>query len=198
MKIKRFVIFSILLVVLIQSCIPSLHPLYTKDKIVYLDVLEGEWIDKSDSKGSKFWEFKKHENDGYLLIHTDANKAKAAFEVFVVKLGDDYFLDFFPADSHGGLFQGENTMNEMAAIHILPVHTFAKLIVKDNAVNIRMFDPEFLEGLFAHRQIRIKHEKLEGGDYLLTAKPAELQKFVEKYADQNEAYIDDLIVLNKK
>ncbi len=226
MKSRTAICASVLLIFLVQSCIPSLHPLYTKDKIVFLDQLVGVWTDQpgevevnkrqtingkerdvtvtlhvDESSKAAVWDFRKEE-DGYLLIHQDGKGRKAAFEIFVVKLGDDYFMDFYLTDFPKGekpnlsddIFDVQK--NELAAYHVIPVHTFAKLIIIGDEVKIKMFDPDFLEKLFKQRQIRIKHEVLEDG-YVLTAPPEELQKFVEKYADHHEAYFRDVIVLNK-
>jgi hypothetical protein len=57
------------------------------------------------------------------------------------------------------------------------VHTFAKLKVEENKLEIQWFDQEWLEDLLKKNRIRIHHEN-NGDIILLTAKPAELQKFV--------------------
>ena len=227
MKTKIAILSLAFAVLLIQSCIPSLHPLYTKDKIVFLNQLVGVWEDEpadvevnkrktingkerditftlhpDESSKVAIWDFRKKEN-GYLLIHQDDKGRKAAFEIFVVKLGDNYFMDFYLTDlpkEERPNCPDEHCMtynNELAAYHVFPVHTFAKLIVIGDEVKIKMFDPDFLDKLFRQRQIRIKHEVIDDG-YILTAQPEELQKFVEKYADHHEAYFRDVIVLNKK
>ena len=224
MRLKFFALFALLVFALSQSCIPSIHPLYTKDKIVYLNLLEGIWTDepgdvqlkkhmtpqgeKKDievtihedgSDQAEIWDFRKKDDNGYLLIHQDGKGRKAAFEVFVVKLGDDHFMDFFPIDlpKEVGEDAYHKFTNDMATSHLMLVHTFAKLIIINDEIKIEMFDPDFLERLFEQRQIRIKHEELGDGGYVLTAQPEELQKFVEKYADHKEAFIEDMIVLNK-
>ncbi|MEO1263397.1 MAG: hypothetical protein AAFZ15_31595 [Bacteroidota bacterium] len=231
MKPRIFVLFALLIIVFAQSCIPSIHPLYTKDKIVYLDILEGVWTDEfGDVQVKKFqttsgeereititladddgvmpevWDFRKNEDNGYLLIHSDDKGRKAAFDVYIVKLGGDYYMDFFLTDlpekdrtkSSDLTNMFDSKVNDLAAIHTLPVHTFAKLIIVNEEVKIKMFDPDFLEKLFKQRQIRIKHEQLDDGGYVLTAQPEELQKFVEKYGDHKEAFIHDLIALQKQ
>lgn len=216
MQSKTIIFGGLVLIMLAQSCIPSLHPLYTKEKIVYLENLEGAWIDaESDKKDQKneenktsggikpiIWDFRKNEENGYLLIHQDQKGRKAAFDIFVVKLGNEYFMDFYPADfPKGESPYTENNIdhreNDLAAYHFLPVHTFAKLIVNGGTVSIKMFDPDFLDNLFKHRQIRIKHEKIDDGGYVLTAQPEELQKFVEKYSNHQEAFIDGETTLLK-
>ena len=214
---------TFLAIILIQSCIPSLHPLYTKERIIYLTALEGVWTDrptnvdvaapkktedkiaagKDNGPGqTAIWDFRKNKDGGYILIHQDNKGRKAAFEVYLVKLGNNYFMDFFltdlpEKDYNEPLDLLDFDQNELASFHVVPVHTFAKLMVVNDKIKIKMFDPDFLEKLFKQRQIRIKHEQLDNGGIVLTAQPEELQKFVEKYADHKEAFIDDEIVLTK-
>lgn len=216
MRSKTFILGILVLILLAQSCIPSLHPLYTKEKIVFLESLEGVWVgsdndavvQKSEVNNAKgdnkpaVWDFRKNEESGYLLIQEDQKGRKAAFDIFVVKLGNEYFMDFYPADfPKGESPYSDNNIdhreNELASYHFLPVHTFAKLIVNGETISIKMFDPEFLDNMFKHRQIRIKHERIDDGSYVLTAQPEELQKFVEKYSGHQEAFIDEVTILNK-
>ncbi len=227
---KKLMSFAALsaFIFLLNSCIPSIHPLYTKDKLVMVKELPGTWIngpaDYSFSKKQKvmgeekdvnitvynngeqpeIWKFEQLEDKEYRLIHTDSDGRRAAFEIFVIRLGKHYFIDFYPKDmpseetGNGNNFFGKNnSMNSLQATHLWPVHTFAKLEVTQNQLKISMFDPDFLKKLLENQQIRIKHEKTENG-YVLTASSQELQKFVEKYADVREAYLSgDPITLNK-
>ncbi len=192
---------------LLESCIPSLHPIYTEDKLVVVKELPGTWNDlQTDGEAkTETWQFRSGEGKNYLLVHTDKQGISAAFDVHVVKLGSHFFLDFFPTDlpqdekgnSIGGIVKSLEKVNEMQSWHLLPVHTFARLEVSQNELKINMFDPEFLANLLKNKQIRIKHEKTEDG-YVLTASPEELQKFAEKYATEKEAYLDNAIVLKRK
>ncbi len=220
------VLIAITIVFLMQSCIPSLHPLYTADKKVYLEQLEGIWsnfpmdvqlnttqtetgskidaIVKTNDEGAgraEVWNFRKNDSDGYLLIHQDNDGFKAAFEVNLVKLDGAYFMDFYPTDmpekskSITDIFKDEK--NDMLAYHLLPVHTFAKLVIEKDEIKIKLFDPDFLDKLLNERKVRIKHEALTDGGFVLTAQPEELQKFVEKYASNEELYINEVIALEK-
>ncbi len=220
-----FLVFVVCLV-LAQGCIPSLHPLYTKDKIIYLNELEGVWTDKpggvqihkkekvmgeekevtvtmknDEADMPTVWDFRKNSDGGYFLVHQDEKGIKAAFDVYVVKLGGGYFMDFYPADFPSEESNGPDVLdfkpNSFQVFHLLPVHTFAKLIITEGEVKINLFDPDFIGKLLEQRKIRIKHELLVDGGYVLTAQPDELQKFVEKYADNDELYVDGAVVLNK-
>lgn len=201
-----------LLAMLMNSCIPSLQPLYTADKLVLLNGLTGVWqADKGEtdqngkSKKPEVWTFRKGEDKSYLLIHEDEEGLVAAFDVHVVKLGNHYFMDFFPGNlpddenvnSIGKIFKDPSQMNGFLKYHLLAVHTFAKVELSGKTLKINMFDPDFLKNLLERQQIRIKHEKTENG-YILTAPSTDLQKFVEKYAEEKEAFLDDPVVLNLK
>jgi hypothetical protein len=172
-----------------------------------LSGLPGEW--QQDLKASRDekkkkpenWTFRQGEGKSYLLIHEDEDGYFAAFDVHVVKLGSHYFMDFYPGsmpdEKSGGVLDNPEKLNSFMKLHLLAVHTFAKVEMTGNVLKISMFDPDFLKHLIEGQQIRIKHEKTEGG-YVLTASSEDLQKFAEKYATQKEAFLDDPVVLNLK
>jgi len=226
-KHQRFVIvFFGLLLFLANGCLlSSIHPIYTKDKLVTVKELPGVWSDKpgdiSFNKKQKIlgqekdvkvtvyqqeedqaetWKFKANADKQYLLIHTDNKGRSAAFTVHLIKLGDNLFMDFFPtslSEKEKGIAGVAEGINSMREIHLHPVHTFAKLETSQSELKISMFDPEFMANLLKRQQIRIKHEKTEEG-FILTASPEELQKFAEKYAHVKEAFLEEPIVLTKK
>ncbi len=80
--------------------------------------------------------------------------------------------------------------------HLFPVHTFAKVNIKQNNNIIEQFDINFLEELIEQNKIKISHEK-SGQNIILTASTGELQKFVVKYASDEDAFFDP-IILNRE
>ncbi|HKI90332.1 MAG TPA: hypothetical protein VKA38_14995 [Draconibacterium sp.] len=198
---KNRIWISVLLMALFFSgCVVySFYPLYTKDDLFPNELLTGEWF--QDDDGSS-WSFQ-HPNIGkkelgvidstsYFLVVTDKDSLISKFDVNIVKLGGHYFLDFYLDDFLG------NSELTLADFHIVPVHTFAKLTVKKDTLHINWFDQDWLENLIEKNKIRIHHEN--NGDYiLLTAKPHELQKFVTKYVNSEEAFKDgmDAVLIRK-
>jgi hypothetical protein len=88
------------------------------------------------------------------------------------------------------IFWKDNVL-ELASFHIVPVHTFAKVSVSKSQLQINWYDQNWLEKLIKENKIRIHHEY--NGDYiLLTAGPKELQKFVTKYVNSEEAFKDGM------
>lgn len=72
-----------------------------------------------------------------------------------------------------------------------PVHIFMKASIRQDELELHYFDASWLQELIANRQVRIKHEVNRDGNVLLTASTLDLQRFVEKYGDIDEAYRDN-------
>jgi len=216
MKFKIVIISFVML--FIQSCISSIHPLWTQDKLVFEENLLGEW-GQTDGNKIAYWHFsggfdeKKDMVSGYELIHREGN-SEAKFEIHLVKLGEHLFFDIFPDDLENLKFENKTLavplsmkgfgsskseepdirLNSLYVEHMLPVHTFAKVEIEKDEVRIFRFDFEWLDDLFKQRKVRIKHEETSDGQIVLTAPTEDLQKFFEKYADDEKAYLDPIIL----
>ncbi|QIA08680.1 hypothetical protein [Draconibacterium halophilum] len=205
MKTRNILLIAIITLLLSGCVVYSFYPLYTESDLFENDLLLGEWFEDDNqdvvfSGSDDSWNFTHpfvgDKNDGirnkkrYVLSLTSNENdivKESKFEVHVIKLADEYFLDFYIED------YGDDDNITLADLHLVPVHTFAKLTVFDDKLEIRWFDPEWLEDLIKENKIRVHHE--DNGDFiLLTAKPKELQKFVSKYVDSEEAFEDGLAV----
>ena len=194
----KMLLFSLIafILLLIQSCIPSLHPLYTSDDLVFDTRLIGEWMDSD----SILWKFEKFEpsnsifpskadrsrDDFYKLTVMD--EKPAVFHVHLLRLEQHLYLDFYIKDYE--------VNNDMADLHLFPVHTFARIKIDNNQVQMEQFNIEFIENLIKEKKVKIKHE-VSYGNLILTAGTDELQKFVTKYANHEDMYVEDPIVLNR-
>jgi len=184
MKTKHAFIVAGLFLLFLSGCIPSIHPLYTEEDIVFKPELLGSW-----NEGDAKWVFEQRGENAYLLKYYEKENffietsTYSDFDVTLVKLGDEYYLDFYP---------GENDQLDFSSLLIstlLPVHIFAKVDFVDEGVEISFFDLDWLEELLNENRIRIAHEKTSEY-FVLTASTEELQKFVTKYSDVKDAYND--------
>lgn len=195
----RNVLFSFVVILFLSGCVVySFYPLYTEKDLFANDLLTGKWMDKDSTS----WSFEhtktdskenmKTDSTSYVLIVNDKDNRESKFSVHIIKLGGHYFLDFYLEDFY------DNQNLDLASFHIVPVHTFAKVVISKNQLQINWFDQNWLEKLIKENKIRIRHEY--NGDYiLLTASPKDLQKFVTKYVDSEEAFKDGIeAVLNRK
>jgi len=195
-KIKLVTIISIFFF-LIQSCIPSLHPLYTSKDLIFDQNLIGEWTDSD----SIVWNFEKFvPSNNPLSRKSDLSKKSfykltvndgkpAVFHVHLLKLEKYFYLDFY--------IKGYKIENDMADLHLFPVHTFAKVNIKDDIVKLEQFDIDFIKTLIKEKKIKIKHE-VSYDNLILTAGTKELQKFVTKYAENKDLYTEDPIILKRE
>jgi hypothetical protein len=191
MKVRNIIILLIATLSFSGCIVYSFYPLYSEKDLFANEILTGEWIEDEGAQ----WNFE-HAYNGekipenidstsYVLNLLDKDSLKSEFRVHILKLGGNYFLDFYLED----FLDGQEL--RLADFHIIPVHTFAKLTVKNNQLQINWFDQNWLEDLIKENKIRIHHEKND--DFiLLTAKPGELQKFVTKYVNSEEAFKDGM------
>lgn len=198
MKARIFLIVLITVLFLSGCVVYSFYPLYTEKDLFANEILTGTWVDDEET----VWQFEyayfgkelpeNIDSTSYVLNVKGEDGSESIFSIHIIKLAEHYFLDFYLED-----FLDTDNL-DWASFHIVPVHTFAKLEVKNDQLKINWFDQNWLEELIKENKIRIHHENNE--DYiLLTAKPKELQKFVSKYVNSEEAFKDGLeAVLTRK
>ncbi len=184
MKTKHALIITGLFILFLAGCIPSIHPLYHEEDIVFKPELLGTW-----NEGDAKWVFEQRGENGYLLKFYEKENffidksTFSDFDVTLIKLDGNYYLDFYP---------GENDQLDFSSLLIstlLPVHIFAKVEFIEAGVEISFFDRDWLEELLEENRIRISHEKTSEY-FVLTASTDELQKFVVKYSDVEDAFVE--------
>jgi hypothetical protein len=197
MKAKNLLIVVFIALFFSRCVVYSFYPLYTEKDLFPNDLLTGEWLDEDGAQFIFKHQFKGKKELGIIdstsyTMELIGDEKQSEFNVHVIKLGGHYFLDFYLED------YVDNQRVELADFHIIPVHTFAKVIIDDNQLQINWFDQDWMGELIKQNKIRIHHEENE--DFiLLTAQPKELQKFVTKYVNSEEAFEDGLeLVLKRK
>ncbi len=172
----------------------SIHPLYTDKDLVQDPMLEGKWYpaDSRDviwifehDEGGRYQlsiieegvkeQLENMENDGSRLMLTVDPIRDCRLIVHLFKLGDDLFLDMFPAYPE--------EVNEIFAFHLIPAHTFARVSIQGNVLMLSFFDMAWLEKSLSEGKIEIKHEKSDDM-IVLTAGTEELQGFVLDHLDE--------------
>ncbi|NQU84641.1 MAG: hypothetical protein HQ541_02665 [Mariniphaga sp.] len=205
MKARIFSTFLIIILFFSGCVVFSFYPLYTEKDLFENDLLTGTWVDDDQTE----WMFEhplKNKNKPESADKTSykltlqykefENSGDSSFDVKVVKLDNNYFLNFYLNEYYDGEFF------DFAQFSVIPVHTFAKVEFEDDVVKIKWFAQDWLRNLSEQNKIRIHYEKND--DYiLLTAKPKELQKFVTKYVNSDERFFeggiaDTEIVLERK
>ncbi|OEJ99768.1 hypothetical protein BFP71_09390 [Roseivirga misakiensis] len=107
----------------------------------------------------------------YRMIYQEGDE-RTEYTAHLVRIGKDYFLDILP--------DAEQSDYAFGAI-MLPTHTFLRIDLDKDNLNIQRFDLERMAELFERNQVRLRHENVDG-TMVITAKPKELQSFIKRYA----------------
>lgn len=168
----------------LAGCIPSLHPLYTRETLTTEPRLIGEWVEDGTEN---LWKFTQVDEFAMELVYTENNEP-GLFEVYGVKLGEHLFMDIFPEELNfkNGLYKGS----------FLAVHNFAKLEFAGDSLHIYMLDGEYIKNQIEQGKTSVAHDVFDD-DILLSAPPEELQKFILHYASDNKAFSVEITLLRK-
>jgi hypothetical protein len=187
MRATLLVLF-VLMVVVASGCLRSLHPLYTEKDLVYKRELLGSWVEE-DTAG--FWTFVRFGEKRYKLTHRQRGYQEgfirsetvpgdsATFEVHLAQFGELLFMDLYP--------EPLERRNDLCKIHWIPVHTFSRVWIENDALKMSMLNAEWLEKMIDDDRLKIAHTRVED-ELILTASTEVLQKLVISFANDSEAF----------
>lgn len=183
MKAKKILFY--LLAFLLGGCIPvmSLHPLYTKEKVVFDERLLGSWVDDSDES---IWQFNHYDKEekAYELFLRDKEGKKGSFIAHLVNLENELFLDAYPSERLWESLEPNETY-VYNSIFLLPLHTFMKIDQIEPTLQIRIMSTDGIKDMLEADPNLIRHEILKERDsqIVLTASTEELQQFMIEHVN---------------
>jgi hypothetical protein len=165
--------------VLLSGCWTlSIHPLYLESDLVVDPGLEGIWGDPESPEGET-WQFVRETETSYRLVIREANdllvdpRKHGVFEARLVRLGDRLFLDLFP--------ETPETVNEYFESHVIPAHSFSRLVLEGHVLRLAPLSPEWLKENLRSGAIELAHET-QDDEIVLTASTEELRAFALEHA----------------
>lgn len=210
-----------------SSCVTSLQPLVTYNTAIADNRIEGGWeqngqeylvqkVFNSDffKKNKKDLEKSRKENNGQLsekdkkdsilfsksyMIKYTKNGIQYLLFGSMIKLNGRLFMNFTPVDMIST--DSTNTETEINLDNRLNSYTIAR--VEFSNTNTMKLD--FIDGGYLYDQIKAGHMKIKNetdelyDTFLITASTTELQKFLEKYGDDNRFFNkENSVTLNRK
>jgi hypothetical protein len=195
MKTRISIMATAFLFLSLAGCIPSIHPLYTSNDIVFNPLLVGDWFEKDNSNR---WKFESSGDSIYKLTYfengvfgNDSIETRSEFDVHLVSLAGNYFIDLYPGDNSHIPISG------LLSSTLLPVHTFAKLVFNDGEFEIRFFSNEWLKQSILDKKLNIAYEKTNDL-IVLTAPTRDLQEMVLRNVDNPGAFIEPKTLTKSK
>ncbi|HAL45376.1 MAG: hypothetical protein A2Y12_19050 [Planctomycetes bacterium GWF2_42_9] len=177
MKARIQIAAFYILIIILGGCVPSLHPLFTENELVFDANLIGKW---SEPNSSEYWQFSAAANNKYDVIYKD-EQGIGKFDGLLGKIGNETFLDLFPKDIN---LPG----NDFYKAHLLGAHIFLKINLQSNGLSLLAMNPENMDKLLTQDPNAIKNEKANGRT-VLTASTKELQYFIRRYSNDPNANI---------
>jgi len=193
----RTIFLIAMLALMAGSCIPSLFPLYTDEDLVTDDRIVGAWdaggggtwiIERldyrptSDFFSSDWSETEKNNTYKLEVIEIDGEDTlETEFVMHMLVLGGQHYLNYYPVN-----YELEH---DFLAWHMVEANNFSKIWVTEDSISLGFFDPSYLEELIDENRIKISHIRHDDG-ILITARTKELQKFVIKYGDEEDAILE--------
>lgn len=205
-------IFSILI---LSSCVTSLHNVVTYDKIAQEARISGMWM----HEGLKIRIDPLLKSEIYLSFQKESKGNKSAFEgesetdsimminSYVFSFTDngirhDMLGSFIRLD--GLLYVDLSPLIAGSLDHLYPgaqeSHSFARVDFDGRGrVELKFLSSEFIRKQFENERIAIKHEQDEmTGNYIITASSRDLQQFLIKYGRDKRLYDEEsTVILNK-
>lgn len=183
-------IFTVLVsMLLLVACEPvaSVHPLYTQADLVTDARLPGCWQDEPDEGLCWFTITANGDRSYSLLLLEDDEVTQSRFRGYLAKLGEHLFLDIQPVRT-------ENPYS-IHAFHYASMHTFYRIELEDEGegevLRLAYLDDEWLARALDDGKVTLAHRRGDESrdhEVVLAAPTAELQKFVLRYAQDEEAF----------
>jgi hypothetical protein len=210
MRVQKLVLYC--LAVLLVGCVPvvSLHPLFTKDTLVFEEKLLGTWVEDSNQPQIT-WEFAPLEENAaerlpremreelqkcYRVNVVDDKGRKGSFAGCLVKLQDKLFLDVLPDKFPSAEQDAEQMKLAYNAFFFVPVHTFVRVSAIGEQLKVRLTDDEEFQKLLKAQPKAVRFDMLDERP-VLTAPTADLQAFFAKYADDERLFPSDLTLTRR-
>jgi hypothetical protein len=185
-----------LLLVLMTGCIvQSLYPFYTDKSKVTLPGLNGDWDclvafgDKQEATNVPPWQITDDK-----IIPYDPDSQTATIRVVFFKVNGQLFCDSFAGDI------GNSKVPSYWYWHVRPVHTITKVETNADQLVLKPLDLVWLTNLVASSKVSLPHVRRPEDDNwpLFTAKPADWERFLTKYAKSTDAFPTDHMYVLKR
>lgn len=187
----RFTALVLLLSVFHSCIVISFYPVYEQEDLFANDLLLGNWLNE-DSVAWNFEFENPSDSLGYIMhiISSDGRMEKSDLQVHVIRLDSDYYLDFYIDDYEPGDNRSDFKLYDL---HVMPVHSFARLQYWEDSIKIEWFDPDWMNEQIQNKTISVSH--LQNDDRtLLTAKPKELKALIQEIGNNEDAFSLDAML----
>jgi hypothetical protein len=184
MKVKVSLYCMIVIIVGIAGCLPSLHPIYTEDTLIFDEGLIGKWLEDDGN----IWEFRRTGEKEYEMRISGIEKT--LFVAHLVDLEGLIVLDLYPGDN-----KTLDEIDDFYKVHLIPAHTFMKVELYGSKLQLQFVDTDDIANILNNDPNLLEYEMINEGEddkkMVLTDTPERLQMFFIEHANEVFDEADD-------
>jgi tetratricopeptide (TPR) repeat protein len=181
------------LVVLLSGCPElSLNPLFKDEEAVFDDALVGTWITSAATRGTvnegQTYTLKESGTSAYELTFPNDDGTYSRSKVHLARLGNFLFLDVYPAE----LTSEEKEQNKTPELFpLIGAHTFGRIWIEKDFMRIALLNDEWVQKMAKEGELTLSYAWVDN-DAVLTASTEEIQKLALQYAEDTEAFSQEI------
>jgi hypothetical protein len=159
----------------------SIQPSFTDADLEFDPDLVGTWL---ADDGTLKVTFAEGEKRTYSLVVTELDAGKQSsgeFEAHLVRLGSDWFIDFFPTSLLPS--------SEFLQMHLLRAHSIARLELRQDSIHLAFLSGSWLKQQIKQQVVDVSYQDAQG-TLLLTGTTDEIQRLIHLHADEG-AFSDE-------
>ena len=172
-----------LLLFLISSCLLlcgcpsySVHPLYTDQDAVVEPTLEGTWSPGPDDKEELSFQ-KSGDHDYSLAIFCPGTKVRQNYEVHLVRLGGELFMDLIFEDQ---TVNGAKVDDPFGVVH---AHVLAKVRISGDDLAYATLDVDAIRKQSVSGGTPLDYQVANGSPLLVTVQTDALRRYISAHAE---------------
>jgi hypothetical protein len=184
MKTKLFALLGATVVLITGCVVTSVYPFYTEKDIAFDPALLGTFVEPG-AASTNCWVFERGKGNSYLVTLREDEKTRAG-QAHLFKLGGQVFLDFVTSEPIPDIEPEP-----------LPTHILMRVSQVTPTLKMSSMKYDWLKDMLAQHPKAVRHIVIRTGEsstdqrIVLTADTAELQNFVLKHLNTEEAWNED-------
>lgn len=200
MNVRTILFYT--LAILMGGCgtVSTLHPLHTKKDVTFDERLLGTWAEDPNNT-EEVWIVERNEDkdpNAYKLTLSGEDDMKGVFEMYLLKLDGDLYVDVAPAAFPSGKEDIEDVPYPLNAFHFARLHTFVKVETIAPKLTFKITEKEKFEELLEEHPNAVSCTETEDEMLIVLAETEKLQAFVKKFKNNEKLFTNEVELVRVK
>ncbi|MBI3663239.1 MAG: hypothetical protein HY234_09340 [Acidobacteria bacterium] len=184
----RWLALAMIALLILPGCIVrSVHSWVKEDSITFEEDLLGGWTGADEKGETVAMTFVRGADNNYIVQYSDKD-SHGIFEGKLAKFGTDYYMDFRPKESAGGV----------DGMLLFPMHTVARLEIGPSQLTVCLLNYDAMKSAAKMDRLRDLKYTWEENELLITSSSSELQPFLLGLGRDSKLYLEPIKLARRK